>query len=742
MLRIRRPWRAASSKTTESEAIELSGSWRARSLLAWLAVHPGTHPRSSVAPLFWPDVLDYSARASLRNALWSIRKALGDDADSLIATRDRVGLDRVTRTSGLMPSPSTSTSARAGSNRSPRPGRAANPLAGLDDEWVYEFRDEHRERLSEPAGEACGPGRVRGLAEHRLVAPKGVPRSARRGRSACSHLATDHERATAPARSPSYGRFRQRLRDRARHLPFARDPRPRPRAAGGPPCRARTQPRSSAPPVTDSGETMDARQRTSLCPPAFATQPRRASSAAGAELEQLARALERRAQGKAGTRLARLTGEAGIGKSRLATGACARRRAPKARSSSSGLGDEDRLVPHQIWAEALEHLRSELGDAELLRRLGARSADIDPVAAAPRAATLTRTRTTGRSRRESHVPPVRSGWRAARKPSRMTRRSSLSPTTSTGRTNPTVALLRHVLERRHDTRLLIVATQRSEVDPRRALWPRRYPGSLARSFASEARSCRPARAGGRRAHRRRLSDGELSDGLVTARSPVSRRETPSSSESSSATWTSQEEERGVLSLTQAEVPERVREVVNLRLARLSDPALRLLSVAAVIGNEFDLSLLEDVASSPGRRGACAARGRHRRASDLRARLRRPRRLRVLPCPPAPNPLAAFASRFAPTGPRPRCRGARGRPRRRGAPRDRPPHVRSAQRGRPRTSPRLRDPSRRARDRRPRIRGGRGPLHPRARPASRRRPAPANARAQTGRRLPGALPRRL
>ena len=73
--------------------IEPGGSWRARSLLAWFALNPGAHPRGEVASRFWPDVLDSSARASLRNALWALRRALADEADSaLIATRDRVGL--------------------------------------------------------------------------------------------------------------------------------------------------------------------------------------------------------------------------------------------------------------------------------------------------------------------------------------------------------------------------------------------------------------------------------------------------------------------------------------------------------------------------------------------------------------------------------------------------------------------------------------------------------------------------
>ena len=53
-------------------AIEVDGrpsdritSHRARSLLAWLAVHPGMHPRGRVAGVFWPDVLEESARSSL-----------------------------------------------------------------------------------------------------------------------------------------------------------------------------------------------------------------------------------------------------------------------------------------------------------------------------------------------------------------------------------------------------------------------------------------------------------------------------------------------------------------------------------------------------------------------------------------------------------------------------------------------------------------------------------------------------
>ena len=68
------------SVETSGRQIELSGSWRARSLLAWFALNPGAHRRGDVASRFWPDILDSSARASLRNALWALRRALRDEA--------------------------------------------------------------------------------------------------------------------------------------------------------------------------------------------------------------------------------------------------------------------------------------------------------------------------------------------------------------------------------------------------------------------------------------------------------------------------------------------------------------------------------------------------------------------------------------------------------------------------------------------------------------------------------------
>jgi hypothetical protein len=38
---------------------------------------PGTHPRAALAARFWPEVVDVKAGASLRNALWAPRRAVG-----------------------------------------------------------------------------------------------------------------------------------------------------------------------------------------------------------------------------------------------------------------------------------------------------------------------------------------------------------------------------------------------------------------------------------------------------------------------------------------------------------------------------------------------------------------------------------------------------------------------------------------------------------------------------------------
>jgi DNA-binding SARP family transcriptional activator/predicted ATPase len=65
----------------DGEVIEIA-SRPAQSLFAYLILNPGTeHRREKLAGLFWPDSSESNARNNLRQALWRVRKALGDEEE-------------------------------------------------------------------------------------------------------------------------------------------------------------------------------------------------------------------------------------------------------------------------------------------------------------------------------------------------------------------------------------------------------------------------------------------------------------------------------------------------------------------------------------------------------------------------------------------------------------------------------------------------------------------------------------
>src|SRR5919206_2226905 len=124
----------------DGRPVQPPASRRAWSLLGWLALHPGEHPRGTVAAQFWPDVLDASARGSLRNAMWALRRALGAD-DALTAGRDRVGLRCTTDLADFEAHLAAGRCADA-------VALCRGPLlADLDEDWVLEARDEHAAKV-------------------------------------------------------------------------------------------------------------------------------------------------------------------------------------------------------------------------------------------------------------------------------------------------------------------------------------------------------------------------------------------------------------------------------------------------------------------------------------------------------------------------------------------------------------------------------------------------------------------
>ncbi len=75
---------------SEEESLQLP-TRKVERLLAYLVLNPDPHSREKLAALFWGDVPDASARASLRNALSTLRRKLDDQL--LSADRQTVQLN-------------------------------------------------------------------------------------------------------------------------------------------------------------------------------------------------------------------------------------------------------------------------------------------------------------------------------------------------------------------------------------------------------------------------------------------------------------------------------------------------------------------------------------------------------------------------------------------------------------------------------------------------------------------------
>ncbi|MFI6095096.1 ATP-binding protein [Lentzea sp. NPDC051213] len=152
---------------------------KACELLAWLAVHPGQHSRSRLAARFWPDVLDASARASLRSAIWTLRGALGPARAWLMADRERVALRADGLTIDLREFDELVAAGRLAEAERVRRG---DVLHLFDSDWVFELRAEYDDKFAALLDE---------------LAHNGDPDYARRARSLRGRL--DLPADTAPA---------------------------------------------------------------------------------------------------------------------------------------------------------------------------------------------------------------------------------------------------------------------------------------------------------------------------------------------------------------------------------------------------------------------------------------------------------------------------------------------------------------------------------------------------------------
>jgi DNA-binding SARP family transcriptional activator len=315
----------------DGEDVPAPAARRAWSLLAYLALHPGPQPRGALAARFWPDVLDASARASLRSAVWSLRRALGPaGADHLIADRDHVGL---AHDPGLWVDAAEFDSLlRAGRDADAVALCHGELLADFDDDWVLSARDAQRERLLEAlerlagASEAAGDGA--GAIEWSRAQVAADPLGEEPHRRLIARLAAAGDRATALV---VYRSLADRLR---REL-------------------------AVAPSRVTRELVEDLREE----PP---TSKRAAAPMAGMlpligradELEQLLGGWAQTTGGRGQVLI--LRGEAGIGKSRLANELLVRAQTQGARHASCAALDLGGAAPFGLWAELISDLLSGL----------------------------------------------------------------------------------------------------------------------------------------------------------------------------------------------------------------------------------------------------------------------------------------------------------------------------------------------------------------------------------------------
>src|SRR3954447_22272844 len=197
--------------SVEADGVERAGDRLDRSgrVLAWLALNPGMHDRGVVAATLWPEVLDESARASLRSGLWELRRLLGDDADEvLVTTRDHIGINGTVSIDVLR----AHAEAEAGRDEEALLIGERELLPGVAEDWADAARAEHRRflagllgRLADAAAERGDHARGIDLAARRAALD---PLSEELHRQLLRRLAAAGDRAAALT---EYARMRRAL---------------------------------------------------------------------------------------------------------------------------------------------------------------------------------------------------------------------------------------------------------------------------------------------------------------------------------------------------------------------------------------------------------------------------------------------------------------------------------------------------------------------------------------------------
>jgi DNA-binding SARP family transcriptional activator/tetratricopeptide (TPR) repeat protein len=304
--------------------VESPASQRPWAVFAYVALAGHAVPRAELAARFWPDVLDQSARASLRSALWTLRRRLGE---ALVVEGERVGLrDHDSLWIDVLEFERLAAD---------DPARAlelcrGELLEGIADDWAMSARDRHRERvvdlLEALAAERELGGEIRDAIEFTRRQVERDPFDEQAARRLIKRLDSAGDRAAALR---VYGALAERLRRELGVAPSAatRELAEQLRAAVAPP------PRATAPPPIPGLLALVGRDREL------------------AELEQAWRGVAAGAGSAAVIR-----GEAGIGKTRLASELRQRVIAGGGLTATCAALDLGGTAPLSLWAELIREL--------------------------------------------------------------------------------------------------------------------------------------------------------------------------------------------------------------------------------------------------------------------------------------------------------------------------------------------------------------------------------------------------
>jgi DNA-binding SARP family transcriptional activator len=332
----------------DGRPVQLPADARARELLGWLVVAPGLHARSALAGRLRPEVGEESARKTLRDAVYELRRVLGPAGrDAIVATREQVGLEPELVRADLW---EFRRRVAAGEPEAAVEGRMGELLAGMDADWVLRARDEHAAELgavlASLAERADAAGNLDAAVRWTRRRLEVEPLAEEAHRDLIRRLAGAGDR---PAALTAAAALSDRLR-RELGVP----PSPQTRALVEDVRRGRVEAVAAEP------------SRPPSLPPALmrTTVPdgRRAT------LDRLESVWRESLDGDA--RVALVAGEPGIGKTTVA-GELARRVHASGAAVLYGRCLEQTLVPFQPWVEALEGLLGGLAPEEAERWLGA-----------------------------------------------------------------------------------------------------------------------------------------------------------------------------------------------------------------------------------------------------------------------------------------------------------------------------------------------------------------------------------